>query len=534
MIKRYSHINFTPPKTVSSNADLGLRLRKKTGKGGLTTKQAGDLKIGSGVARATSLKNRSKISPEVIKRMVNFFNRHETYKKNHIKKEPYSASYISWLLWGGDAGQVWSNKVLRQIKKADENQLAEKTLQTVIVKKTPNMTLEKAKEKLEKAGGKFYKVDEKEGSYYFRQKDPALFIKDSFASFEIPEQGVILIYASLKRKEAMSEFRSSPFVIKFSEEMAPADIQILRAGKFFHDGREIEVDSKDLENMVKNFSENVRGIDLMIDFSHNSEGEAAGWIRKLKLSEDKKELWAVVEWTPTGKKSLDNKAFKYISADFSFAYKDNETLKDYGPTLFGAGLTNRPVVKSMEPIVLSENKPINLNKDNFMYGDAKEMEEKEKMQEEEGKMSLEDAMEMIKALKDDLLKKDEELISIRKELEEGKLKDEQKLAELKKEKELMEKNQAFDKKLSEGVVVEAQREAFIQNDMEKFLSLHSEIKLSETGNNVVPKESKLTKENFEDKIIELAEKRAKDENISLDIAISDELKKHSEESKLYL
>ena len=66
MIKRYSHINFTPPKTVSSNADLGLRLRKKTGKGGLTTKQAGDLKIGSGVARATSLKNRSKISQEVI------------------------------------------------------------------------------------------------------------------------------------------------------------------------------------------------------------------------------------------------------------------------------------------------------------------------------------------------------------------------------------------------------------------------------------------------------------------------------------
>jgi phage I-like protein len=330
----------------------------------------------------------------------------------------------------------------------------------------------------------------------------------------------------------MSEFRSSPFFIQLSEEKTPDKIQILRAGKFFHDGREIEVVQKDLENMVKNFSEKVRGIDLMIDFSHNSEGEAAGWIKKLILNEEKNELWAEVEWTPTGKNSLSNKAFKYISADFSFAYKDNETLKDYGPTLFGAGLTNRPVVKSMEPIVLSEEIPINLNKDNLMYGDAKKLEEEEKL--EEG-MTIEEAMKLIKDLKDDLLKKDEELISIRKELEEGKLKDQEKLAELEKEKELMEKNLAFDKKLSEGVVVEAQRQAFIDKDMDKFLSLQADIKLSESGSNIVPKDSKkLTKDNFEEKIIELAEKRAKEENISLDIAISDELRNHKESKDLYV
>ena len=534
MVKRYENINFIPPKIVSNNADLGLRLRQKTGKGGLTTKQAGDLKIGSGVARATSLKNRSKISPEVIKKMVNFFNRHQTYKKNHVKKEPYSASYISWLLWGGDAGQTWSNKVLRQMKKADENQLAEKAIQTIIVKKTPGLTLEKAKEKLKKVGGQFFKVDEKKDSYYFRQKDPELFDKSSFTSFEIPEQGVILVYASLKRKEEMSEFRSSPFVIKFSEENTPAKIQILRAGKFFHDGREIEVEEKDLKNMVKNFSEKVRGIDLMIDFSHNSEGEAAGWIKSLMLSEDGKELWAEVDWTPTGKKSLDNKAFKYISADFSFAYKDNESLKDYGPTLFGAGLTNRPVVKQMEPIVLSENKDINLNKDRIMYEEAKELEEEKKMQEEEKEMSLEDMAQLIKELKDEILKKDEELIALRKNLEDKLAEDEKKLAELKKEKELMEKNQSFDKKLSEGVVVEAQRQAFIDNDMDLFLSLQSEIKLSETGNNVVPKESKLTKDNFEDAIIKLAEERAQKEKISLDVAIAKELKDHKETKELYV
>ena len=532
MVKKYEHINFIPPKSVSNNAKRGLELWKKYKKGGFSTKQAGDLGIGSGVARATSLKNASRISPDTIKRMVSFFARHKTYKKNHIKKEPYSASYISWLLWGGDSGEVWANKVSRQIKKADENTLSEKIAQTIIVKKTPGMTLNDAKEKLKKAGGKFYKVDEKPESFYFRQKNPDLFKKSSFRSFEMPSLGVIIIYASLKGKETMSEFRSSPFFIQLSEEKTPDKIQILRAGKFFHDGREIEVVQKDLENMVKNFSEKVRGIDLMIDFSHNSEGEAAGWIKKLILNEEKNELWAEVEWTPTGKNSLSNKAFKYISADFSFAYKDNETLKDYGPTLFGAGLTNRPVVKSMEPIVLSEEIPINLNKDNLMYGDAKKLEEEEKL--EEG-MTIEEAMKLIKDLKDDLLKKDEELISIRKELEEGKLKDEEKLAELKKEKELMEKNLAFDKKLSEGVVVEAQRQAFIDKDMDKFLSLQADIKLSESGSNMAPKDSKkLTKENFEEKIIELAEKRAKEENISLDIAISDELRNHKESKDLYV
>ena len=114
------------------------------------------------------------------------------------------------------------------------------------------------------------------------------------------------------------------------------------------------------------------------------------------------------------------------------------------------------------------------------------------------------------------------------------MKDQEKLAELKKEKELMEKNQAFDKKLSEGVVVEAQRQAFIDKDMDKFLSLQSEIKLSETGSNVIPKESKLTKENFEDKIIELAEKRSKEENIALDVAIGIELKKNNVGKDLYV
>ena len=399
------------------------------------------------------------------------------------------------------------------------------TIQAIVVEKSKGIDLDKAKKIAIKYGSinPIPKVHETEKSFRFRQRAPSKFIKDSFRSFKVQEQGVIIIYGKLKESK-MSEFRSSPNLIKFSEENLPDKIQILRAGSFFHDGREIEVSQKDLISMVQNFSERVRGIDLMIDFSHNSEGEAAGWIKNLILSDDKGELWAEVDWTKAGQDSLKNKAFRYISADFSFAYKDNESLKNHGATLFGAGLTNRPVVKSMEPIILSEIN-INLNKEDKMDEEKKEMQE--------GALSLEDAMQVIEDLKDDLLKKDEELISIRKELEEGKLKGEEKLAEMKKEKELTEKNQAFDKKLSEGVVVEAQRQAFIDNDMDKFLSLQADIKLSESGNAQTPKESSFNESNFQDKIIALAEKRAREEKIEIQDAISKELKENPKAQEFY-
>ena len=399
-------------------------------------------------------------------------------------------------------------------------------IQTIIVNKVPGLTKSKAKDKAIKAGAKApipdNLIDETETAFRFRQRNPSDFIKGSFRSFKVKSLGVIIVYGKL-RGGKMSEFRFIPVLL--SEEAIPKKVQLLRAGNFFHDGRDIKISNHDLKNMVKNFSEKVRGIDLMIDFSHNSEGEAAGWIKNLVLSDNDNQLWAEVDWTPSGLKSLENKAFKYISADFSFDYKDNEKLDSYGATLFGAGLTNRPVVKSMEPIVLSENNNLNSEVTKMANGDY----EKEALQEGEGNEELE---ALIKQLKDDLLKKDEELIALRKELEENKLEKEERLAEMEKEKELGEKNKAFDKKLSEGLVVEAQRNPFIENDMEKFLSLQHEIKLSETGTSKEP-ESKMNKENFEAKVIALAEKKAKEEKLPIDEAIGKVLKENIEIEKLY-
>jgi hypothetical protein len=117
IVKKYAHIDFTPPDGVAKAAARGLELRKKYGRGGLAV----------GVARAVQLKNKETVSPATAKRMYKFFSRHSAFKKNHDDKKPDggpSNSYISWLLWGGDAGVAWANKLWNQMEAADKKNKA--------------------------------------------------------------------------------------------------------------------------------------------------------------------------------------------------------------------------------------------------------------------------------------------------------------------------------------------------------------------------------------------------------------------------
>ena len=111
--------SFAPPQAVRAAARRGLALRKKHGKGGLSTQEAGKQGIGSGVARASDLAGGGAVSFETIKRMSAFFSRHE---KNKSGGED-DAGYIAWLLWGGDAGRAWANRIIKMMEKrqkADE------------------------------------------------------------------------------------------------------------------------------------------------------------------------------------------------------------------------------------------------------------------------------------------------------------------------------------------------------------------------------------------------------------------------------
>lgn len=106
--------SFKPPAGVRSAARRGLELRRKWRRGGMTNSEASDSGIGSGVQRATNLANGDAVSMTTIRRMVAFFERHQrNYKPG--KKEPDggpTAGTIAWLLWGGNAGRAWANRIV--------------------------------------------------------------------------------------------------------------------------------------------------------------------------------------------------------------------------------------------------------------------------------------------------------------------------------------------------------------------------------------------------------------------------------------
>ncbi len=118
--KKYSKIDFKPPKEVRDSAKKGLELRKKFNRGGLSSQEAGKLGIGSGIIRASNLARGINISPSTIKRMHNYFSRHASDKKPgwSNSKNPTNG-YIAWMLWGGNPGKTWANKILKEMKKVD-------------------------------------------------------------------------------------------------------------------------------------------------------------------------------------------------------------------------------------------------------------------------------------------------------------------------------------------------------------------------------------------------------------------------------
>lgn len=112
--KKYDHIDFSPPAGARNEAQKGLDWRKEHGRGGTEV----------GVARARDISNGKSLSPETVRRMKAYFDRHEADKKGEgfsTGEDGFpSAGRIAWALWGGDAGYSWAKKVVRQMESADE------------------------------------------------------------------------------------------------------------------------------------------------------------------------------------------------------------------------------------------------------------------------------------------------------------------------------------------------------------------------------------------------------------------------------
>lgn len=131
-------------------------------------------------------------------------------------------------------------------------------------------------------------------------------------------------------------------------------VTLTRAGSFTDPryGR-FEITLAMLHEMVRNFDAKVLGQDVFIDVSHRPEDGAAAKI--VALSVEGSRLRADVEWTDFGLSAVQQRGFRYMSAEYHEDWKDNEAGKAHGTVLLGAGLTVRPVIKRLDPVELSES-----------------------------------------------------------------------------------------------------------------------------------------------------------------------------------
>jgi len=68
-----------------------------------------------GRTRARQLADRKPLSYETVKRMKAFFDRHEKNKEVAEGKEWYEDNgFVSWLLWGGDAGRRFAERIIKE------------------------------------------------------------------------------------------------------------------------------------------------------------------------------------------------------------------------------------------------------------------------------------------------------------------------------------------------------------------------------------------------------------------------------------
>ena len=109
--KKYSHIDFTPPKGAQQAAARALEVRasKPQSQRGMTP---------VGLARARDLKAGKRLSPDTVRRMLNYFTRHEIDKQGSSWPKR-GKGWQAWQGWGGDAGFTWARKTVKQMNTAD-------------------------------------------------------------------------------------------------------------------------------------------------------------------------------------------------------------------------------------------------------------------------------------------------------------------------------------------------------------------------------------------------------------------------------
>ena len=314
---RYDSIDFSPPQGVRDACLRGVALHE----GGVT----GEGIEPETVEWARKLARGVKVSATKARAMARFFGRNQRFAAE-AKDSP---AWASWQLWGGHAGDAWSEKLVTQMDAADEAQ-----------KMTDGTTPANANDSTANDDAIVSVVD---------ASDTAASMAD----------------------ESARTLRGEPLAIAFADggEAAVGHStwnQIARIGVFKgHPQGAVEFTPQVFNEIIANFRATQNG-EVPGDYEHTSERlpptvatdgvPAPFWVTDVATRNGDRELWAKFSWVdPQAVRYVRAKQYRYVSPAVNFNARSRETGLPIGARLTSVALTNHPFLDGMQPIAASAN-----------------------------------------------------------------------------------------------------------------------------------------------------------------------------------
>jgi phage I-like protein len=133
-------------------------------------------------------------------------------------------------------------------------------------------------------------------------------------------------------------------------------VHALPKGEYVHPVHgKLDFDDTKLTALAASVKNRIRGIDPDIDYDHKLDPakghQAAGWVKDAETRADG--LHLLVHWTPTAVEEIKEGKYRYFSAEYNDEWVDTQG-GVHRDVVFGGGLTNRPFMKNLMPVNLSE------------------------------------------------------------------------------------------------------------------------------------------------------------------------------------
>ena len=109
-VKEASELSLVPPEGVRNAARRGIKYHSEG--------KAGDGFESATLARAKKIAEGQELTPEHVKRMHSFFERHAGGRSQKAKQGETTPWDVAWLAWGGNAGRTWAAAKVKQMENA--------------------------------------------------------------------------------------------------------------------------------------------------------------------------------------------------------------------------------------------------------------------------------------------------------------------------------------------------------------------------------------------------------------------------------